>query len=71
MKKLAQGADMVVDGLFGTGLAGELRGGYGELVASINELDYPILAVDIPSGLDCDSGLPLGEAIRAAYTVTF
>lgn len=71
VKELAEGADMVVDGLFGTGLAGELRGGYAELVASINGLDCPIFAVDIPSGLDCDTGLPLGAAIRAAYTVTF
>lgn len=67
----ARGADMIVDALFGTGLAGQLRGGYGELVESINGLDCPIFAVDMPSGLHCDSGKPLGAAIRAAYTVTF
>jgi len=71
VKGLAEGADMVVDGLFGTGLAGELRGGYGELIENMNNLDCPILAVDIPSGLDCDTGEPLGAAIRADYTVTF
>ncbi len=67
----AAGADMLVDGLFGTGLSGELRDGYMELVESINAQNGIVLAVDIPSGLDCDTGEPLGAAIRATYTVTF
>jgi NAD(P)H-hydrate epimerase len=71
VKELCEGADMIVDGLFGTGLAGELRGGYREVIEDINEQDCPILAVDIPSGLDCDTGEPLGAAIKADYTVTF
>jgi len=71
VRGLAKGADMVVDGLFGTGLAGQLRGGYGELIENINKLGCPILAVDIPSGLDCDTGEPLGASIKANYTVTF
>ncbi|NQT00551.1 MAG: NAD(P)H-hydrate epimerase, partial [Planctomycetes bacterium] len=37
----------------------------------INACDCPILAVDIPSGLDCDNGRPLGAAVRASCTVTF
>ena len=37
------------------------------LIEAINSLDRPILAVDIPSGLDCDTGVPLGAAIRAAW----
>ena len=68
---LAEGADMIVDALFGTGLAGEPRGGYSQLIETINHQNRPILAVDIPSGLDCDTGRPLGTAIRATYTVTF
>jgi NAD(P)H-hydrate epimerase len=64
-------ADMVVDALFGTGLQGELREPYRSLVDSINALGRPVLAVDIPSGLDCDTGEPLGTAIKAAWTVTF
>lgn len=71
IKDFAGGADMIVDGLFGTGLSGPLRGEYQRLVESINGQGRPILAVDIPSGLDCDSGQPLGAAIRASYTVTF
>ncbi|MDY0357131.1 MAG: NAD(P)H-hydrate epimerase [Sedimentisphaerales bacterium] len=68
---MAQGADIVVDALFGTGLQGPLREDYRVLVEAINALDVPILAVDIPSGLDCDTGRPLGAAVRADWTVTF
>jgi NAD(P)H-hydrate epimerase len=68
---LAQGADMIVDAIFGTGLTGELRDEYKRLIGAINSLGCPILAVDIPSGLDCDTGRPLGAAIRADWTVTF
>ncbi len=71
VRTLAGRADMIVDALFGTGLQGSLRANYQVLVQAINALRPPILAVDIPSGLDCDTGRPLGAAIRAAYTVTF
>jgi hydroxyethylthiazole kinase-like uncharacterized protein yjeF len=64
-------ADMIVDALFGTGLQGQLREPYRSMVESINALSCPVLAVDIPSGLDCDTGQPLGTAVRATYTVTF
>jgi NAD(P)H-hydrate epimerase len=67
----AEGADMIVDALFGTGLSGELRAEHRELVESINARNFPILAVDIPSGLDCDTGGALGAAVRATYTVSF
>jgi hydroxyethylthiazole kinase-like uncharacterized protein yjeF len=67
----SEGADMIVDGLFGTGLSGELGAEHRELVESMNARNCPILAVDIPSGLDCDTGEPLGAVIRARYTVTF
>jgi NAD(P)H-hydrate epimerase len=71
VKDFAAGADMVVDALFGTGLSGQLSDEYKILIESINAQNHPILAVDIPSGLDCDTGGPLGAAIRAKYTVTF
>ena len=71
VKAFAAGADMLVDSLFGTGLTGRLNSEYKELIESINSLNRPVLAVDIPSGLDCDSGKPLGAAVKAAYTVTF
>ena len=71
VKTFAADADMLVDGLFGTGLKGQLNDEYKQLIESINSQNCPILAVDIPSGLDCDTGKPLGAAIRANYTVTF
>jgi hydroxyethylthiazole kinase-like uncharacterized protein yjeF len=64
-------ADLLVDGLFGTGLRGPLSDEYQYLIERMNASRRPILAVDIPSGLDCDSGQPLGAAIRATWTVTF
>ena len=69
--RAAGAADMIVDGLFGTGLSGELRDEYKVLVESINAQDVCVVAVDIPSGLDCDTGEPLGAAVEADYTVTF
>lgn len=64
-------ADMLVDAIFGTGLQGNLTKEYVELIEAINSQQKPILAVDIPSGLECDSGKPLGTAIIANYTVSF
>ena len=69
--RLGSDADMVVDGLFGTGLSGPVKGGYAVLIEAINALGRPVLAIDIPSGLDCDAGEVLGVAVKAAYTVTF
>ena len=63
--------DIIVDALFGTGLTSRLRDNYIKIIESINSLDAEVIAVDIPSGLDCDEGLPLGAAIRATATVTF
>lgn len=71
VKNFAAGTDMLVDALFGTGLQGSLNEKYQRLINAINDSELPILAVDIPSGLDCDTGQPLGAAVRATYTVTF
>jgi hydroxyethylthiazole kinase-like uncharacterized protein yjeF len=62
---------LVVDGLFGIGLQRDLSGDYAALIETINSLDAPILALDIPSGLDADSGRVLGCAITADHTITF
>jgi NAD(P)H-hydrate epimerase len=61
----------IVDALFGTGLCRPLGSPYDEVVAKVNDSQKPILAVDIPSGLDCDTGVPLGPAVRATHTATF
>jgi NAD(P)H-hydrate epimerase len=71
VKNFAADADMLVDAVFGTGLTGQLGNEHKVLIESINAQNCPILAVDIPSGLDCDTGQPLGAAVKASYTVTF
>lgn len=62
---------LIVDGLFGIGLSRPLEGDWLRLVQTLNQSRVPILAVDVPSGLDADTGEPLGDAVRAAVTVTF
>jgi NAD(P)H-hydrate epimerase len=60
-----------IDAIFGTGLNTEIRGLLGHVVEFINQLNRPIFAVDIPSGLSADSGQPCGACIRARVTATF
>ena len=64
-------ADVVVDALLGTGASRELRGEFLAAVTAINDSGRPVLALDIPSGLNADSGLVLGAGIRADCTVSF
>ncbi len=68
--KVAAG-DLLVDGIFGTGLKGEVKDFFREIIEFANSLGRPIVAIDIPSGLDSDSGKVLGTCIRASLTVTF
>lgn len=63
-------ADLVVDGLLGYSIRGAAYGRIEELIREANRSRAPILAIDLPSGLDPDTGEPLGMAIRAACTVT-
>lgn len=65
------GHDLVVDGLLGTGLAGEVRPAQAALIEAINSSGLPVLALDIPSGLSADTGAVLGAAVRADVTTTF
>ncbi|HME44803.1 MAG TPA: NAD(P)H-hydrate dehydratase [Syntrophorhabdales bacterium] len=64
-------ADLVVDALFGTGLSKEVQGLEKAVIEEMNGSGRPIVAVDIPSGLDALRGVPLGVAIRAASTYTY
>jgi NAD(P)H-hydrate epimerase len=68
---LEQAADLIVDALLGTGLTGDAREPYLSLIRLINAADKPVLAIDIPSGLDCDAGRVLRAAVRATRTATF
>ncbi|MFM7051996.1 MAG: NAD(P)H-hydrate epimerase [Planctomycetota bacterium] len=62
--------DLVVDALFGTGLDRPLAGNALAFVRWINALGAPVLSVDLPSGMDCDTGRPLPECVRATVTAT-
>ena len=62
---------LVVDGLFGIGLGRDIEGDYARLVDYVNRQRCPVLALDIPSGLDSDTGRIRGCAVRATHTVTF
>jgi NAD(P)H-hydrate epimerase len=63
--------DWVVDGLLGTGLSRPVDGPMRVLIEFMNNSGKPILALDLPSGLDADTGCPLGVAVHATATVTF
>lgn len=64
-------ADFVVDALFGTGLDRPVHGHLADVIAAVNRSDARCVALDIPSGLDADSGAPLGISVQADDTVTF
>lgn len=69
---IPSGTALIIDALLGTGLTQAPRSPYDLIIRSINESQIPVLAVDLPSGLDCDTGRPLGPAcVRATRTITF
>ncbi|HTQ37625.1 MAG TPA: NAD(P)H-hydrate epimerase [Pirellulales bacterium] len=65
------GAGYLVDAILGTGATGEPKSPYAEAINLMNASGVPILAVDLPSGLDCDTGAAARHTIRAANTATF
>jgi NAD(P)H-hydrate epimerase len=64
-------ADLILDAIFGTGLTDAPREPFPQIVEAIRDRGTPVLAVDLPSGLDCDTGRPPGACVRATRTVTF
>ena len=62
---------LIVNGLFGIGLGRPVEGAWADLIARINAFAGPVLALDIPSGLDGDTGRVLGVAVRATHTLSF
>jgi NAD(P)H-hydrate epimerase len=66
-----EGYDVIVDALFGTGFRGEPRPDAAELIRRMNEADAPVIAIDVPSGVDSSSGEATGVAVEAELTVTF
>jgi NAD(P)H-hydrate epimerase len=63
--------DAVIDGIFGTGITRVVGGRYRDVIERINEADRPVFAIDIPSGVDGNTGAVRGVAVRADWTVTF
>lgn len=72
---LSQPYDLVIDGLFGIGLTRPITGMFAELVHTVNQRAYPVLAIDVPSGIHSDTGGIIGAhdgvALRATHTITF
>jgi len=64
-------AEMVLDALFGTGLNRPPAGRFAEWIDAVNGSGLPVVAVDVPSGLDADSGVAYSPCVRATSTVTF
>ena len=71
LQRVPRETQLIVDGLFGTGLDRPVEGAWAEAIAAINAHPAPVLALDIPSGLHADTGCVLGDAVRAELTVSF
>ncbi|MES2791463.1 MAG: NAD(P)H-hydrate epimerase [Planctomycetota bacterium] len=71
LAQLLISADWIVDALLGTGAQGEVREPYRTVIDAINRSGRRVLAVDLPSGMDCDTGNANGPCVRAAVTATF
>ena len=67
----ANGWALVVDALFGIGLGRPIEGRYASWIQTLNAQPCPRMALDVPSGLDADTGTPLGATFRATHTTTF
>ncbi len=67
-EKVAKGCDIIVDAIFGTGLGKEVAGAERRAIDAINASGRPVIAGDIPSGIDGLSGVPLGGAVKATHT---
>lgn len=64
-------SDVIVDAMLGIGLEGEVSADKQDIIKAINQVDRPVLALDIPSGLNADTGQVMGQAVEADVTVTF
>ncbi|MBU1913383.1 MAG: NAD(P)H-hydrate epimerase [Candidatus Omnitrophica bacterium] len=63
-------AGLIIDAIFGIGLKGEIKDPARSIISSLNKKPIPVISVDVPSGLDADTGEILGVAVKAGITVT-
>ncbi|MDF2180398.1 NAD(P)H-hydrate dehydratase [Aliiglaciecola sp. CAU 1673] len=66
-----QAFDLIVDAMLGTGIQGKVREPYQIAITWVNQSSLPVLSIDLPSGLNADTGAPCGEAVRASHTISF
>jgi NAD(P)H-hydrate epimerase len=71
LRDLFAGSDVIVDAILGTGLSTVVSGAYEQIIQAINDSGRLVVSVDVPSGLNADTGAVVGAAIRADLTVTF
>jgi len=71
LRKIIGRTDLIIDALLGTGARGLIRPLYQEIIDMINSCRADVLSVDIPSGLEANTGKPLGRCVKAGRTVTF
>ena len=70
-RRIMGACDVIIDGILGTGLNSPVKGFYRKVIEEVNSLDKPVMSIDIPSGLNADTGQIMGVAIKADLTVTF
>ncbi|MEN6467093.1 MAG: NAD(P)H-hydrate dehydratase [Syntrophaceae bacterium] len=71
LREAIDGCDAIVDAIFGTGLTREIEGYIGRVIDLINSSGKAVFSLDIPSGINGDTGEAMGKAVRADFTVTF
>ncbi len=71
LNSLINPGDIIIDAIFGTGLTRDISGYYYSIIQLINEKDNQVISIDIPSGINGNTGQIMGIAIKADYTITF
>ncbi len=71
LHNLMSQAEWIIDALFGTGFNGKVKAPFDKIMMAMNDSASHILSIDVPSGLDCDTGETLGVTVKAEHTVTF